>query len=64
MDSRINIFDFDGTIAESNILKTEAFRHAASEYGEDISDWFVEYHKQNGGVTRQVKIETLSLIHI
>jgi phosphoglycolate phosphatase-like HAD superfamily hydrolase len=56
---RINIFDFDGTIAESNILKTEAFRYTAVEYGEKISEWFVDYHKANGGVTRQVKIETL-----
>jgi phosphoglycolate phosphatase-like HAD superfamily hydrolase len=59
MSNRINIFDFDGTIAESNILKTEAFRYAAVEYGEKISEWFVDYHKANGGVTRQVKIETL-----
>lgn len=59
MTKRINIFDFDGTIAESNILKTEAFRYAASDYGKEISEWFVNYHKENGGITRQVKVETL-----
>lgn len=59
MTNRINIFDFDGTIAESNILKTEAFRTVASSYGKEVSDWFVAYHKENGGVTRQKKIKNL-----
>jgi len=55
----VNIYDFDGTIAESNLLKTDAFRYCAKDFGEDISEWFVEFHKANGGITRQVKIQTL-----
>ncbi|WP_283789621.1 HAD family hydrolase [Bermanella sp. WJH001] len=59
MTKRINIFDFDGTIAESNLLKTEAFKQCAIEFGDEVADWFVRYHQENGGVTRQVKIEAL-----
>lgn len=59
MTKRINIFDFDGTIAESNLLKTEAFKQCAIEFGDEVADWFVRYHQDNGGVTRQVKINTL-----
>lgn len=56
---KINIFDFDGTIAETNLLKTEAFSYISKPFGEDVNKWFVEYHRANGGVTRQVKIKEL-----
>lgn len=59
MNSRLNIFDFDGTIAETNLLKTEAFKFAAKNFGDDIQKWFVSYHQRNGGVTRQEKIKFL-----
>lgn len=59
MSSQVNIFDFDGTIAESNLLKTKAFKYCAIEFGDEIVNWFIRYHQDNGGVTRQVKIHTL-----
>lgn len=59
MNQKLNIFDFDGTIAETNLLKSDAFSFAAKQFGSDIEKWFVKYHKENGGVTRQEKIRKL-----
>lgn len=59
MNNKVNIYDFDGTIAETNLLKSDAFEFAAIEFGQEIANWFVSYHKANGGITRQVKIKTL-----
>ena len=49
------IFDCDGVILDSNKLKSEAFRKAVLPYGKVLADAFVEYHKQNGGISRQRK---------
>ena len=46
------IFDFDGVIAESVEIKTEAFRDMYSSYGKDISDSVVDHHLINGGMSR------------
>jgi len=45
-------FDFDGVIAESVTAKTEAFREMYIEYGPEIADKVVEFHINNGGVSR------------
>jgi phosphoglycolate phosphatase-like HAD superfamily hydrolase len=50
-------FDFDGVIAESVSAKTDAFREMYISYGEDIADKVVEYHKNNGGVSRFEKFK-------
>jgi len=47
------IFDFDGVIIESFDIKTQAFRELFKE--SDKVDEIVEYHKQNGGVSRYKK---------
>tara|TARA_Y100000590_G_scaffold142430_1_gene163420 strand:- start:2048 stop:2710 length:663 start_codon:yes stop_codon:yes gene_type:complete len=46
------IFDFDGVIAESVEIKTEAFRDMYSSYGKEISDSVVDHHLINGGMSR------------
>ena len=50
-------FDFDGVIAESVGAKTEAFREIYSQYGEGISSQVVDYHINNGGVSRFEKFK-------
>lgn len=51
------IFDCDGVILDSNDVKSEAFRAAAMPYGEKIADSFVNWHKENGGITRYKKFD-------
>jgi beta-phosphoglucomutase len=45
------IFDFDGVILESVSVKTTAFRHLFSFYPEHV-DEIVQYHLENGGMSR------------
>ena len=49
------IFDCDGVILNSNNLKTQAFYDIALEWGSDIADEFVLYHRRHGGLSRYVK---------
>ena len=51
------IFDCDGVLIDSNRVKTDAFYNAALLYGEPAAKEFVEYHKANGGISRQKKFE-------
>ncbi len=53
------IFDCDGVILDSNRVKTIAFKEVTLKYGEDIANAFVDYHKENGGVSRYKKFEWL-----
>ncbi len=50
-------FDFDGVIAESVNIKTEAFYQIYFEHGEDIAKKVVEHHKANGGMSRYEKFK-------
>lgn len=49
------IFDCDGVIFDSNSMKTAAFYTTASQYGEAAATRLVKYHRENGGVSRQIK---------
>lgn len=51
------LFDFDGVLAESVNIKTEAFRKMYLSHGKDFSDKVVEYHLANGGVSRYEKFK-------
>jgi len=51
------IFDFDGVILDSIPIKTEAFRKLFSSFSEDKVNELVEFHIQNGGMSRFKKIE-------
>ncbi|MFW6296795.1 MAG: HAD family hydrolase, partial [Halothece sp.] len=51
------VFDCDGVILDANQLKTEAFYQAALPYGEELAQALVDYHVQNGGISRYRKFE-------
>ena len=51
------IFDCDGVILDSNSIKSEAFRHSLTGYPSDAVDELMEFHHQNGGISRYVKFE-------
>jgi len=48
-------FDFDGVIVDSLDIKTEAFGELFSKYGKAISKKVMDYHCNNGGVSRYEK---------
>lgn len=50
-------FDFDGVIAESVNVKTNAFYKIYGEFGKDIAGKVVEHHKNNGGMSRFEKFK-------
>jgi len=51
------IFDFDGVIAESVNVKTEAFASLYEPYGKQIVKKVVQHHLANGGVSRFEKFK-------
>lgn len=51
------IFDYDGVIAESVNVKTEAFAAMYKPYGEDIMHKVIEHHEANGGISRFEKFK-------
>jgi len=50
-------FDFDGVLAESMNVKTEAFITIFSKYGDDVVKLVVDHHIENGGISRYEKIQ-------
>ena len=50
------IFDFDGVIAESVRIKSNAFAELYNPYGTDIEKKVVGHHEANGGMSRFEKI--------
>ena len=53
---RAIIFDFDGVIADSNNVKTQAFVKLFDGYPDDIKDTIRKFHLQNGGMSRFDKL--------
>lgn len=49
------IFDFDGVVAESGEIKTQAFAELYRPHGENIVSEVVKYHTQHGGLSRYNK---------
>ncbi|MBI2259904.1 MAG: HAD family hydrolase [Flavobacteriia bacterium] len=50
-------FDFDGVLAESVNVKTEAFKNLYLPFGEEIANKVVEHHLAHGGISRFEKIK-------
>ncbi|ENX56508.1 MULTISPECIES: HAD family hydrolase [Acinetobacter] len=51
------VFDCDGVLLNSNIIKTKAFYQSALPYGKTAAQAFVNYHIKNGGISRYKKFE-------
>ena len=51
------IFDFDGVIAASVNIKTEAFAELYRRYGKEIEEKVVKHHITNGGMSRFEKFK-------
>ena len=51
------VFDCDGVILDSNSIKTEAMRQAVSKYSHESIELFIDYHRNNGGISRYKKFE-------
>ncbi|MGO1618488.1 MAG: HAD family hydrolase [Oceanisphaera sp.] len=49
------VFDCDGVVLNSNQVKTQAFYQAALPYGKATAQALVDYHVQNGGISRYRK---------
>jgi len=45
-------FDFDGVVLDSVNVKTKAFAKMFRQYGQEVEKKVVEYHVNNGGVSR------------
>lgn len=50
-------FDFDGVLAESVHVKTQAYHDLYLPYGKEIASKVVEHHRANGGVSRYEKFK-------
>ena len=51
------IFDFDGVLADSVEVKTEAFAALYQPYGSEVVDKVIEHHRNNGGMSRFEKFK-------
>jgi len=51
------IFDCDGVLLDSNTVKSNAFYQSVLPFGENYADEFIQYHKNNGGISRYKKFE-------
>ena len=49
------VFDFDGTLVQSNEIKKWAFGKLYEKYGEDSVRQVTDYHAENAGISRFIK---------
>jgi beta-phosphoglucomutase-like phosphatase (HAD superfamily) len=54
-DYDVFIFDCDGVILDSNKLKSEAFQRALTSEDKSDVEILIQYHKDNGGISRYEK---------
>jgi HAD superfamily hydrolase (TIGR01549 family) len=57
MKKKYLLFDFDGVLAESVDIKTEAFRKMYLSHGDEFAQRVVDFHEANGGVSRYEKFK-------
>lgn len=51
------VFDFDGVVANSNGLKTDAFEYVLDYYDLPYSNELISYHQKFGGITAKQKFD-------
>jgi phosphoglycolate phosphatase-like HAD superfamily hydrolase len=51
------LWDFDGVIIDSNSVRVYGFEKVLSDYPPDLVARLIEYHNQNGGLSRYVKFK-------
>lgn len=51
------IWDLDGTLIDSNEIKTDGFRILFSEHERHMIEALIDYHEENGGLSRYDKIK-------
>lgn len=54
-EKKLYIFDFDGVLADSVEIKTEAFFEMYVCHGEEVASRVVSHHRKNGGMPRNEK---------
>jgi phosphoglycolate phosphatase-like HAD superfamily hydrolase len=60
MNYDVILFDFDGTLCNSNNVKTSIFYDISKDlFGVKAADEFIVFHKKNGGVSRHAKFDWL-----
>ena len=64
MNLKAIFFDFDGVLVESVDIKTRAFSKLFEREGEDVVKKVIDYHIDNGGVSRYEKFRYIYLITI
>lgn len=50
------LYDFDGVLAESMNVKTEAFQTMFQPFGDEIVEKIVQHHIEHGGISRYKKL--------
>jgi len=58
------IFDFDGVIAKSIKVKTNAFASLYQQYGDNVIRKVIEHHEANGGMSRFEKFKLYHKIYL
>ena len=53
---KVIFWDFDGTIKESNSIKTDAFEQLFQDFGGVLAKKIRQHHIDNEGVSRYIKI--------
>lgn len=56
-NKKLFVFDFDGVIADSNDIKTEAFREMFKAQGENVTKKIIDHHKNNASIDRFKKFK-------
>ena len=53
------IFDCDGVVLNSNFIKANCFYLSVKDLGDQLAEDFINYHKDQGGLSRFKKYEYL-----
>ena len=56
IDKKVLFWDFDGVIIHSDAIRESGFRTVLMNYPKDQVDQLIDFHKQNGGLSRYVKL--------